>query len=128
MASGFAAAGLIVSLDTRKMTQPKLVLVTVAVLLKAPVDETAMDERMSAVGDAMQDSVRAFAAAQPDCAATGVTTYHYPGEDYENAFRCAKCGVWASDFKKPDELDGIGSGSVVDGRFLCTQCYNHKPV
>lgn len=110
------------------MSNSKLVLVTVAVMLEVPVDDAAMDEQMNAVGDAMQELVRNFVDMQTDCAATGVTTFHYPGEDYENAFRCAKCGVWASDYKKPNELDGIGMGSVVNGQFLCTHCYSHKPA
>lgn len=110
------------------MSDVKLVLVTVGILLEAPADETARDDRMSVVGDRMQELMRAFTATQPDCTATGVTNYHYPGEESENAYRCAKCGVWASDFKKSDCLDSIGLGSVVGGEFLCTQCYSHKPA
>ena len=108
------------------MSDVKLVLVTVAVLLEAPKNEESRDQRAFAVGDALQEMMTAFASTQTDCNATGVTTFHYPGEEFENAYRCAKCGAWASDFKKPDEVDGIRNGTIVDGQFLCTHCHNHK--
>lgn len=109
------------------MGNSRLVLVGVAVLVEVPDDDNLMYDRMETVGRALQKLARQVAAEQPGCSATDVTSYHYPGDEFENGTRCARCGAWASDFKKPNCIDGIRLGSIVDDQFFCTQCYNHKP-
>jgi hypothetical protein len=104
------------------MEEPKLVLIGIAVLLEAPQDEKAMLNRMSMVGDLIENAVRQVTASQPDCKPMNVISYHYLGEDWENAKRCSDCGIWASDYTKPNQIDGIALGCLIKGRFFCTQC------
>lgn len=104
------------------MSEPRLVLVGVAVLLEAPQDEDAMYDRMSVVSEALRAAARQVAASQPDCKPMNVISYHYLGEEHENAARCSYCGVWASGNDKPDGIDGIALGFTVGGRFMCDQC------
>jgi hypothetical protein len=107
-------------------TQP--VLITTAVIWQAPLDDDAMSSRLDLVSNALQAAFHRVIEQIPNCTSTGVISFHYLGNAVENALRCAVCGVWASDFKKPNAIDGIGLGSMLDDRFLCTQCYNHKPA
>lgn len=82
-----------------------------------------MHDRMGVVSEALRVAARQVAASQPDCMPTDVISYHYPGEEYENAARCSYCGCWATDDNKPDRIDGIDLGFTVGGRFACVQCY-----
>jgi hypothetical protein len=104
------------------MSEPRLVLVGVAVLLEAPQDEDAMHDRMSVVSEALRAAARQVAASRPDCKSMDMISYHYLGENDENAARCSYCGRWASDWDKPNPIDGLAVGFVLDGLFLCDQC------
>ena len=50
------------------------------------------------------------------------TSYHYLGQEDENAARCSGCGSWATDTDRSEWIDCINRGSVIEGRFLCEQC------
>jgi len=102
--------------------EPRLVLINVGVILRAPPDEDALSERLLAVAERLREAVRAAAAAEPDCDATGCSSYHYLGDLDTNAARCAACGAWTTDHDKPDPVAGIRSGAVLNGVFLCEPC------
>lgn len=109
------------------MSDSRLVIVTAAIMLETSIDDDVMDLRLDSISADFQVAVRRFADQQPDCRSTDTISFHYLDE-HENATRCAACGRWASDFNKPNGIDGIGLGASVNGRFLCTQCYSHKPA
>jgi hypothetical protein len=100
------------------------VLINLGVVLHAPADDDAFSERLMAVGERLREAVRAAAAAEPDCEATGACSYHYLiGPDIEiNAARCLACGAWTTDHYKPDRVAGLISGSALRGVFLCEPC------
>lgn len=39
-----------------------------------------------------------------------------------NCGRCAKCGGWTTDKEKPDAIEGLSRGTVIDGKLICDQC------
>jgi hypothetical protein len=98
----------------------RLILVGVAFLLETT--EQAMYDRMEVVSDLLQSAAREVTKAMPDCKPTDVISYHYLGDEDENAVRCAQCGEWGTDDHKPKPIDGIASGLTIDGQFLCHQC------
>ena len=110
------------------MNEPRLVLVGIAVLLEAPQDEDALHERLIVVGEALRVAAQQVAESQADCKPMGVVSYHYLGEESENAARCSYCGRWTTDSDKPDQIDGLEIGFTWDGRYMCEQCrvWRHK--
>ncbi|WP_308722223.1 hypothetical protein [Paenibacillus polysaccharolyticus] len=39
-----------------------------------------------------------------------------------NCGRCSKCNSWVTDREKPDHIDELNNGAVVDDRLLCDEC------
>jgi hypothetical protein len=98
------------------------VLVSSAVLLDAPESEEERHAAMTEVSQGLMHAVWRFAATRPDCVSVNGTSYHYLGEEYENAARCSRCGAWATDTDRPGWIDCIRHGSIIEGRFLCEPC------
>jgi hypothetical protein len=45
-----------------------------------------------------------------------------------NCGRCYKCNSWVTDREKPDSIDELNNGAVVDDQLLCDECLpeNHR--
>lgn len=105
------------------MTDTRLVLVTVSVLVRAPVEFDALQQALDHVSDSLQQAVQGVVSSDRTLETTGVTSFHYPGDEDENARRCSLCGRWATDIKQPQWLDGLSNGYEVAGVFRCDQCH-----
>jgi hypothetical protein len=104
----------------RPDSEKRMVLIGIAILLETT--EHAMEERMEQLSVALESAVQQVAKSQPECKPMNVISYHYLGDEAENAAQCSRCAAWASDRNKPDRIDGIETGSMVAGQFLCEQC------
>lgn len=100
-------------------TAAKPILVSSAVLVDAPSEDF---ELLSEISQGLMHAVRQFAATRADCIPVNGTSYHYLGDEYENAARCSRCSNWTTDTDRPEAIDCIGCESFIEGRFLCEQC------
>lgn len=39
-----------------------------------------------------------------------------------NCGRCQKCNSWVTDREKPNHIEQLNNGAVVDGQLLCDEC------
>ena len=108
------------------MTDTRLVLVTVSVLVHAPAEAGALEEITHRVSDRLQRAVQGVVSSDPSLEATQVTSFHYPGDEGENARRCSLCGRWATDINRPQTIDGLSDGYEVAGVFRCDQCHERS--
>jgi len=50
------------------------------------------------------------------------TSSVYLDPEAMNCGRCAKCNSWATDREKPNHIDELNNGAVVEGQLLCDEC------
>ncbi|MFD1885509.1 hypothetical protein [Paenibacillus wenxiniae] len=45
-----------------------------------------------------------------------------------NCGRCFNCSCWVTDREKPNPIDELNNGAIVEGRLLCDECLpeNHR--
>ncbi|WP_339198114.1 hypothetical protein MKY95_08335 [Paenibacillus sp. FSL P4-0176] len=43
-----------------------------------------------------------------------------------NCGRCAKCNSWVTDRDKPNHIDELNNGAVVEGQLLCDECLSEE--
>ena len=103
-------------------TPTRLVLVSIAVIVEAPIDDEAQFWRLQAIAHKLRQATEQICATESGCTPTGVSSFHYLGDESENALRCTRCTRWATNVDQSDWIDGIECGSFIDGRFLCEQC------
>ncbi|WP_339260559.1 hypothetical protein MKZ12_12055 [Paenibacillus sp. FSL R5-0713] len=46
----------------------------------------------------------------------------YLDPEVMNCGRCAKCNSWATDREKPNHMDELNNGAVIEGQLLCDEC------
>lgn len=44
---------------------------------------------------------------------------------YSNCGKCSKCGQWTTNREKPDVVEGLCNGAIVDDMLLCDECLPH---
>jgi hypothetical protein len=107
------------------MIPSNTVLINTAVIVELPEgeDEDTHHERLDTIRAALVKAVEEVAATQTACRPTRCCGHHYLGDEGENAFRCSRCGIWATDFDRPDRIGGIPEGCVKNGVFVCWSCH-----
>jgi len=114
---------------------PKIesVLISVSIVVTAPVSELPEDALLDSVQEAFLDAVaerlRSGVAAmenEPWLELNAGVSFHYlsPQNEFseKNVGRCAECGRWTSDCDAPDFLIMLGVGRTIDGRLVCDEC------
>jgi len=76
---------------------------------------------IDAVTERFQAAVREAFERDSTFEVIGAVSYRYPGEEGSNVYRCARCGQWLTDDNQPNPCDGLMSGYLVGGEYLCDQ-------
>lgn len=102
------------------MKDTETILIQVSYILKLPPGEF---QREGGVRNKLSDKIDKDIPMQEDT----VLQWHKTAATlldagYTNCGRCSGCGVWTSDRERPDFIQGLSIGAVVDGKLLCNQC------
>lgn len=104
------------------MESTQSVLITFSVIVDAPVQFEARERVLDRVSEQLAQATRGLGSKDPSIHATEGFSYHYLGDEEENARRCDQCGAWTTDTTRPGVIDSLKQGKPVAGGFLCDEC------
>jgi hypothetical protein len=107
------------------MSEHQDILISTAILVKAPRDEAQMRELRDRISSRVQQAVERAMSSESAEWSRESTTFHYletSAAGRENARRCFYCSSWATDRTQLDAIDGLMPGCELDGRWVCDQC------
>lgn len=100
--------------------QPRHVLITTAIVVQVPEGDGFED--VEPFADTLRKAITDAFRGSPAVEYPEAMSFIQLEEAYVNVGKCAECGCWVSDYTKPETLEGIPGGRVVDGRWLCDEC------
>ena len=95
----------------------RTVLLTIQVIVD--VDEAELTDEFDELDRASHRLRDAIDAVVPDGWQSTRRLVLDPGD--VNCGRCAVCDGWVTDRERPDPIDGLCPGAVVDGQLLCDE-------
>ena len=98
------------------------VLVTTAIVVHVPEDREGGFNLVAPYADRLRQAIAEAFRQTPEVEYPKALDFRFLSDETENVGRCELCGVWISDYTRPDCLTGIGSGRRINGTFLCDQC------
>lgn len=105
------------------MEGKKTVLIRVAYLVELPeeeinTDDGVLDKITSIIGEDMKLVIDNIDVTLD----WNYTSSFILDSTNFNCGKCSKCGQWTTDREKPDAVEGICNGAIVDGKLLCDEC------
>ena len=115
------------------MQKTESVMVSVSIIVTAPVGELSETDMVDKLQEAFLGSVAKRLGSsvpaledEPWFEQDLGSSYHYlsPTSPFpeKNAARCARCGLWTSDCEAPDFLIMLGVGRIINGKLVCGEC------
>ena len=100
------------------------ILISTSILVKAPRDESAMNQLRDRIATRIQQAVEGALSSESVEWHRECTNFRYLESSAvtENARRCFYCSTWSTDRTKLNAIDGLMPGCELDGRWVCDQC------